>query len=166
MVRTRVSIPKSETATMPMSFKRRSEMTNVTIHMASFAAVHLASSRNFRFFQKFGSAFCQATAARVTSEAKTTSNIVMAKGETLATTKPMAIEENALRIQETASTAQYLLTESERKSTENPTIAKTAASAETNETAEEFEKMKNPATMVRSLPVSEYGARTQARSWE
>lgn len=38
--------------------------------------------------------------------------------------------------------------------------------AEANDTTEEFVETKNPATMVKSLPVSEYGANTPARSFE
>lgn len=76
------------------------------------------------------------------------------------------MEEKARRTPEAARTAQYRFTENERKSTENPIIAKTATIADANDTTEEFVKTKNPATMVRSLPVSEYGASTPARSFE
>lgn len=76
------------------------------------------------------------------------------------------MDEYARSAQEAASTAQYRFTESERKSTEKATMAHTATMAETKDVTEEFEKTKNPATMVRSLPVSEYGARTPARSFE
>lgn len=45
-------------------------------------------------------------------------------------------------------------------------MAHTATIAETKDVTEEFEKTKNPATMVSNLQVSEYAARTPARSFE
>lgn len=98
--------------------------------------------------------------------ANATSKSVSANGVTLTMTKATAMEEYAFRTQDAASTAQYRFTENERKSTENPMIARTAMIAETKDTVEEFEKMKKPATIVKRRQVSEYAARTPARSFE
>lgn len=139
-------------------------MTKVTIHVASFAAVHLVRSNNFARSSNFGSCFFRTNTVKQSSAAKTTSKNVSANGETLTTTNATAIDAYARSAQDAASTAQYRFTENERKSTEKATMANTATMAAMKDVAEEFEKTKNPATMVRSRQVSEYAARTPARS--
>lgn len=93
MVRTNVSIHKSETETSPMSLTRRSEITNVAIQIASLMNVHFIKPNAFAEFHNFGQFHCHPTAITHTNAAKATSKSVMAKGETVTTMSAMAIEE-------------------------------------------------------------------------
>lgn len=140
-------------------------MMNVTIHVPSFAAVHLVSSMSF-VRSNAGIHPFQSNAAPHTADAKSTSKSVMVNGVIFATTYQMEIEANARSSPEAASTAQYRFTESDLKSTEQATMAKTATTAEANGTNDWLENMKKPQTMVSKRPVSEYGASTPARSLE
>lgn len=78
----------------------------------------------------------------------------------------MERDETARSIPDPAKIAQYLFIEKERKSTEKAMIATIATTAEAKVAGDDPEKMKKPATIVNSLPVSEYGASTRACSFE
>ncbi len=105
MVKTSVSIPRSDVATMPMSFKRRREITNVATHTTSFAAT---SETNFDSFGSsvFGNFLLQTSTRKQAVEANKTSKSVMEKGVAFNTTYPMAMDENALARPEAARIAQ------------------------------------------------------------
>lgn len=140
-------------------------MMNVTIHVPSFAAVHLVSSTSFGRSNGGIHPFQSNTAPHAT-EAKATSKNVMVNGVIFATTYQTEIDANARSKPDAANTAQYRFTERDLKSTEQATIARTATTADANGTNDWSENMKKPQTMVSKRPVSEYGARTPARSLE
>lgn len=163
IVKTSVSIPRSDVATMPMSFKSRRDMTKVTIQIASLRATQKVKFENFGI-SVFGNHPLRARTARQAKAAKETSKSVMAKGAAFSTTYPMAIAEKARKRPEAAKMAEYRFIENERRSMENPTMASTATMADKNVIQDELEKMKKPKRIVNSLPASEYGASTPARS--
>lgn len=163
IVKTSVSIPRSDVATMPMSFKSRSDMTKVRIQIASLRATQKVKLENFGI-SVFGNHPFQARTVRQAKAAKETSKSVMAKGAAFNTTYPMAIAEKARKSPEAAKMAEYRFTENERKSMENPTMASTATMADKNVIQDELEKMRKPKRIVNNLHASEYGANTPARS--
>lgn len=77
IVSTSESIPRSDVATMPKSFNRSKEMTNVTIHIQSFTDVHVTSLLNFSLSNGGNPFFQNRYQSQRADENETSKNVIV-----------------------------------------------------------------------------------------